>query len=175
MDERVNITEQAIRQLKEYMDEHRMRRTPERFEVLKAVCQMPGIFSIDELAQFMSEQAEFNVSRVTIFNTMNLLEKAHIVVRHTLAHTAHYECCMRPKAHICTVCTICGKVQNIEKPAIAAALADIKVRLFTVTQPVLYLHGICRTCSMAESKRRKAQEKATAKKKSNNNNIQQKQ
>ena len=77
--------------LTSYMEEKSMRKTPERYEILRVAELANGIFTIDGLMQLMKEHGKFQVSRATIFNTMELFCDAGLVIKHPLATAAHYE------------------------------------------------------------------------------------
>ena len=49
MDTNNSIFLQAKSLLTEYLEKRHMRKTPERFEVLRAICQTDDIFSIEQL------------------------------------------------------------------------------------------------------------------------------
>ena len=68
-----------------------MRKTPERYEILRAAGLANGIFTIDGLMKIMQEEGTFQVSRATVFNTMELFCDAGLVIKHPLATAAHYE------------------------------------------------------------------------------------
>ena len=74
MSENTDLYDLAARRLTEYMKGKNIRKTPERFEILRIICRTPGIFNIDELQELMEENAKFQVSRVTLFNTLKLFE-----------------------------------------------------------------------------------------------------
>ena len=99
--------------LTRYMEENTMRKTPERYEILRVAGLANGIFTIDDLMQLMKEQGEFQVSRATLFNTMELFYDAGLVIKHSLATAAHYE--MRtdsnPKAYV--ICHQCNTITKV--------------------------------------------------------------
>ena len=152
----------ATQRLMEFMEGKKIRKTPERFEILRIVCQIPGIFSIDELHEIMAQKAKFQVSRVTLFNTLKLLEDAMLVIKHTLVRAAHYECCVTPHPMVCLVCQKCGTVRKLESSKIENWLSEQKCKQFVITQPVLYFHGLCRSC-MVKNSIKKRKEKAKTK------------
>ena len=47
-----------------YLNEHKLRKTPERYAILDAVCSFTGHFSLQQLSERMEEQY-FRVSRAT--------------------------------------------------------------------------------------------------------------
>ncbi len=149
MENKEETYQKALARLKDYLQDHKMRKTPERYEVLRAVCLMNDIFTIDQIAEEMEQKASFCVSRSTLFNTLEILVEAKIVLKHNLMRAGHYECNVDPKPRACLVCECCGSVKRLDKNNIVQFLGGIKARLFTIQQPILYLHGTCRKCTMA--------------------------
>ena len=151
MSENTELYTLAAQRLTEFMKGKTTRKTPERFEILRVVCQIPGIFSIDELQEIMAKKAKFQVSRVTLFNTLKLLEEAKLVIKHTLSRAAHYECCVTPHPMVFLVCEQCGLVRKLESSKIENWLSEQKCKQFVISQPVLYFHGLCRSCIVKNS------------------------
>lgn len=168
MSENTDLYDLAARRLTEYMKGKNIRKTPERFEILRIICRTPGIFNIDKLQELMEVNAKFQVSRVTLFNTLKLFEDASLVIKHTLSRAAHYECCVMPHPMVCLVCQKCGTVRKLESSKIENWLSEQKCKQFVITQPVLYFHGLCRSCMVKNSIRnRKAKTKTKTKIKRN--------
>ena len=160
MSENTDLYTIAAQRLTEFMKGKITRKTPERFEILRVICMTPGIFSIDELQEVMEKKAKFQVSRVTLFNTLRLFEEAKLVIKHTLSRAAHYECCITPHPMVCLVCEQCGLVRKLENSKIENWLSEQKCKHFIITQPVLYFHGLCRSCMVKNSiKKRKVSTK----------------
>ena len=89
---RQSLTFAAMRdRLTQYMESKAMRKTPERYEVLRVANMSGSIFTIDELMTQMQQHGEFQVSRATLFNTMELLCEAGLAIKHPLATAAHFE------------------------------------------------------------------------------------
>ena len=132
--------------LTRYMEEKAMRKTPERYEILRVAGLANGIFTIDELMGFMQKHGEFQVSRATLFNTMELFNEAGLAIKHSLATAAHYE--MRtdsnPKAYI--ICRQCNTITKVSTGTARLALQNLHVRYFSIEEKLLYMHGICRKC-----------------------------
>ena len=132
--------------LTRYMEEKAMRKTPERYEILRVAGLANGIFTIDELMGFMQKHGEFQVSRATLFNTMELFNEAGLAIKHLLATAAHYE--MRtdsnPKAYI--ICRQCNTITKVSTGTARLALQNLHVRYFSIEEKLLYMHGICRKC-----------------------------
>ena len=142
--------------LTEYMESKNLRKTPERFEVFKTVCRMKGIFSIEALAEKMKCDAGFSVSRATLFNTMDLLEEAHLVVKHSISRVSVYECTLGQPPIVCTVCRTCGKLEKVKDRRIIHQLSALHLQSFDIQQQVLYLHGVCKNCANGKKRRGKA-------------------
>ena len=132
--------------LTRYMEEKAMRKTPERYEILRVAGLINGIFTIDGLMQFMQEFGEFQVSRATLFNTMELFCDAGLVIKHPLATAAHYE--MRtdsnPKAY--TICRQCNTITKVSTSTARLALQNLHIRYFSTEAKLVYMHGLCRKC-----------------------------
>ena len=136
----------ARERLTRYMEQRTMRKTPERYEVLRVVEMADGIFTIDELSGLMRLHAQFQVSRATLFNTMELFCEAGLVIKHSLATAAHYE--MRtdssPKAYV--ICRQCNTITKVSTSTARLALQNLHVRYFNIEDKLVYMHGLCRKC-----------------------------
>lgn len=132
--------------LTRHIEEKALRKTPERYEILRVAELANGIFTIDSLMQLMKEHGKFQVSRATIFNSMELFCEAGLVIKHSLATAAHYE--MRtdtaPKAYI--ICHQCGTITRVSTGTAKLALQNLHVRYFNIEDKILYMHGLCRKC-----------------------------
>lgn len=153
MDAKTNMLEQANARLTNYLVQKKMRKTPERYEVMRVAIETEGLFTIDELGERMAQHGAFRVSRATLFNVLDVLVDAQIVVKHTVARAAKYEANMEQRPLICLTCQICGMVEKIENPALEEILAKIKSKKVTVHQRILYLNGNCRKCDAARRKK----------------------
>ncbi len=158
MNTRANILEQANAKLTTYLAEKKMRKTPERYEVLRVVFQTKGLFTVDELAEQMKENATFQVSRATLFNVLEMLTDAQLVVKHAFMRAAQYECNVIPRPLICIRCLQCGKFEKVEIPQLEATLRAVKSRKLTINQQILYLSGTCRKCEAKERKKNKTKQ-----------------
>ena len=146
--------------LTQYVKEHDLRKTPERYEILRVAELADSIFTIDDLMQLMKKHAAFQVSRGTIFNTMELFYDAGLIIKHALATAAHYELrtdC-NPKAY--TICHQCNSIAKVSTSTAKLALQNLKVRYFNTEDKLLYIHGICRNCQAKnrQEARKKKQE-----------------
>jgi len=145
--------------LTRYMEAKNMRKTPERYEILRVAGLANGIFTIDGLMQLMQEHGEFQVSRATLFNTMELFCEAGVVIKHPLATAAHYE--MRidgnPKAY--TICRQCNTITRVSTSTAKLALQNLHIRYFNIEEKLVYMHGLCRKCQAKKRQEAKKNKK----------------
>ena len=132
--------------LTQYMKEKSMRKTPERYEILRVAGLANGIFNIDELMLLMQKHGKFQVSRSTLFNTMELFFNAGLVNRHLVATAAHYELRTdrNPKAYV--ICRQCNTITRVSTSTARLALQNLHVRYFSIEDTLVYMHGFCRKC-----------------------------
>jgi Fur family ferric uptake transcriptional regulator len=118
--------------------------------------------------QLMKEQGEFQVSRATLFNTMELFCDAGLVIKHSLATAAHYE--MRtdssPKAYV--ICHQCNTITKVSTGTARLALQNLHVRYFNIEDKILYMHGLCRKCQ-AKNRQEARKKQKTIKQDKNKN------
>lgn len=130
-----------------YMDRHNMRKTPERFAIFDRVMAMPDHFFIDELYCAM-DKSDYRVSRGTIYNTVNLLVDAGLLIRHKFGNNpAQYERTSDVVRHHHLVCTQCGRIKEIIDHDIDTLLDRRQFTDFTPHYTELSIYGICRKCS----------------------------
>lgn len=132
--------------LTRYIEGKSMRKTPERYEILRVASLANGIFTIDELMKLMDENASFQVSRATLFNTMELFTNAGLVIKHSLSTAAHYELRTdgNPKSY--TICRQCNSITRVSTGTARLALQNLHVRYFGIEDRLLYMRGLCSKC-----------------------------
>ena len=131
--------------LDNYLETNQHRKTPERYAILDAVYSLNGHFTLEELGQLL-EKEHFRVSRATLYNTMHLFLELRLVVRHSLADGTKYEASFNNENHVHQVCTMCGKVTEIQAPLVTTAINDTKLQRFRRDAFALYIYGVCSTC-----------------------------
>ena len=141
--------------LDNYLEMNNHRKTPERYAILRAVCNMEGHFTLDELGDALAEVYKFPVSRATLYNTLNLFMELRLVIRHRFQGTTKYEACYPGNNHCHQICTVCGKVTEINAPEIAEAIEEMHLKRFRKDGFSLYIYGICSTCQGAITRKGK--------------------
>jgi Fe2+ or Zn2+ uptake regulation protein len=127
------------------MDEHKMRHTAERFSILSAVCTLQR-FTVDDLRYALTG---ILISRATVYNTLELLEKAGII-RHIEkeygVRAGQYELTCLKSSSVQIICQRCGRISEIKDSTISRMLADKKFSNFTPERFSLYIYGHCKVC-----------------------------
>lgn len=141
-----------------YLDTNQHRKTPERYAILDAVYSIGGHFSLEELGELL-EKRHFRVSRATLYNTIHLFVELRLVIRHGLANGTKYEACYDNENHVHQVCTVCGRVTELEAPLVMAAVAATKLQRFRRDAFALYIYGVCSSCQAKITRRRTQQSK----------------
>lgn len=132
--------------LNKYLTANKMRKTPERYMILEEINQTEGHFDIEWLYKHILSKGH-NISKATIYNTMEVLTASGLVTRHDFdTARASYEKKGKPHNHI--ICVKCGKVaefDDTEIPSIednAAATSN-----FEIYSHRIYLYGLCPDCA----------------------------
>ena len=63
----------------EYLTEKKLRKTEERYAIFKEICAFPGHFDVCMLSDRL-EQDNFHVSKATLYNTLDVLVDAGLVM-----------------------------------------------------------------------------------------------
>ncbi|MDY4039024.1 MAG: transcriptional repressor [Prevotella sp.] len=131
--------------LDQYLERNHYRRTPERYAILDAVYSINGHFSLEQLSARL-EKDNFRVSRATLYNTMRLLLELRLVLRHRFQSGTKYEACYEHDDHCHQICTICGKVTELQVPELAQSIMNTKLKRFRKDGFSLYIYGVCSSC-----------------------------
>ena len=161
IEEFANSNNPVVRKFSEYLDAHEMRKTTERYAILRRVMDINGHFTIEDL-QKMVDSDGYRVSRSTVYNTVELLMDAKILRRHVFeGMQAQYERITLPHTHL--ICTTCGKVKEVRDTNFAAFMNARRFNAFNTDHYSLYVYGTCSTCAR-KSKRALAAKDETKKK-----------
>lgn len=152
-----DVVRKRVREiLTHYLELNNHRKTPERYAILDAVYTMNRHFTLDELDKTL-QKSNFRVSRATLYNTMKLFIKLRLVIRHRFMSQTVYEGCYDNEQHIHQICTICGKVTEVNVPAIQQAIESTKLYRFRKDGFTLYIYGVCSSCQRRISLQRNSQ------------------
>ncbi|MCM1108549.1 MAG: transcriptional repressor [Clostridium sp.] len=143
-------TEQFAR----YLQTNKLRATPERWEILKAVYELEGHFAYEDIERKVIETDRFPVSRATLYNTIDHLIRANLLVKHQFAGRIMYEAVVGREPHVHVICTQCGSCTEIAVDSLPALRLTGRKRM-AHTHWTAYLFGECMKCGAAERKENK--------------------
>lgn len=152
MSKQLSNREAYIKELDKYLEQRKMRKTPERIAILNRLLTFQAHFTIDQLMQAM-EQENFHVSLATLYNTVDLLLEAGLVRRHVFeGMLVQYEKAgVAPHSHL--ICTTCGKIKEVRDNNFVAYMNAKKYTAFNTDHYSLYVYGTCSTCARRQKKR----------------------
>ena len=130
----------------DYLKNKKLRNTAERDAIFSIVCQTKDPFTLEMIGQQL-ESINFRVSRASVYNTVELLLDAKIVVRHQFTTSnVQYELKHIAEQYSHVICTYCGTVRKIKKDKMNSVCADYKIPKFTMEYYSLFFYGICSKC-----------------------------
>ena len=133
--------------LTQYIAEKKLRKTEERYMIFKFICFFPGHFDVCQLHQKL-EEANFHVSRATLYNTIEVLLACGLIVRHQLTmQSVQYELRVLADTHTHLICTQCGNIREQKLNKNKNEWLSDKLSRFTPTYQMLYIYGLCSKCS----------------------------
>ena len=141
--------------LDNYLEMNHHRKTPERYKILKAIYDIHGHFTLEELNGKLASDMGFPVSRATLYNTLNLFLELRLVTRHRFHGSTKYEACYDNNSHCHQICTMCGKVTEVTSPEIIMAVENMHLKRFRKDGFTLYVYGVCSTCQAKITKRKR--------------------
>lgn len=128
---------------RQYLADHQLRKTPERFALLDKALSLSGHFGADLLYDSM-EHSGYHVSRATIYSTLDLLVDCGLLNRHMFGtRKTCYEVAMGSHFHL--VCNACGKIREIEEEQLSH-LAGMDLDGFHPTYCSTMVYGLCKDC-----------------------------
>lgn len=144
----------TVRQIfTEYLRINGHRKTSERYAILDAIYSIKGHFDMETLHDQLLNQDHFRVSRATLYNTIEILLDAKLVIKHQFGHSSQYERCYKMDTHHHLICTECGQVTELQNDELQHVIACSPMKRFQMSHYSLYIYGTCRKCINAKKRK----------------------
>lgn len=144
-----NFKEEVQKIFQAYLENKKLRKTPERFAILEEIYSKEGHFDVESLYVSMKEK-NYRVSRATVYNTLDLLVDCDLVTKHQFGkNLAQFEKAYGFKQHDHLICTDCNKVHEFCDPRIQNIQTTVGQLLhFDVLHHSLIFYAACnkKTC-----------------------------
>ena len=146
MDSTTNQNDDLQLLFSEYLKNKKLRNTAERNAIFTTICQAKDPFT-PEMIRKQLEDSNFLVSRASVYNTIELLLDANIVVRLQFAGAISlYELKYIAEQYNYAKCTHCGTIRKIKNDKQKSLYKDLKIPKFMVEHCSLQIYGICSKC-----------------------------
>ena len=145
-----NVHSTVRKIFKDYLENNNHRKTEERFNILDEIYNIDGHFDVESLFVYMKRKG-FQMSRATIYNTLELLIDCSLITRHQFGKNAsRFEKSYSFRQHDHLICEDCQHVFEFCDPRIQqiqSVMGDIL--RFNITHHSLNLFGKCRELTEA--------------------------
>ncbi len=147
-------TYEQVRQIfTAYLERKELRKTSERYAILEEIYSYDGHFDVELLYDKMKGK-NYQVSRATVYNTLDLLVECDLVSKHQFGkNLAQFEKSYGYRQHDHLICTDCNKVVEFCDPRIQNIQNTVEELLhFNVVHHSLILYASCKKINCENKK-----------------------
>ncbi len=139
--------ENVIVKFKDFLKSHNFLWSKEREIITEQVIDNDYHFTADDLFIQLNQKGK-NISRATVYRTLDLLEKSHFVSRIQMQSGKHlYEHIFGHEHHDHLICQECGKIIEFQCEGIEELQKKVALENnFRMTGHCLKIYGICSDC-----------------------------
>ena len=144
-----------LEQLDLYIQQHHLRRTFEREEILRLIVNIDAHFTTKSLYNEYQKRGHY-MSLASFYNNIEFFLRASLIVKHPFVGAEQeYELLQRAATHHHRICTECGTIKEFSDKKFSRAITSRTFTTFDTQYHSIYLYGICSKCQKQKSKTKK--------------------
>ncbi len=145
------MKESAHEKFRTFLKKEKHRITNERFEVLDYALDYDGHFGADDL-YIQMKMKKSNVSRATIYNTLELLAKCELLAKRNFGDgLTRFESSYNRKNHDHLICTQCGSISEFHNTKIQKIVGEVCEELgFESVRYSFNIFGKCKNSDLCK-------------------------